>query len=150
MISRKQKIIMSQKNTHWTLPAAIALGLFASNGRAIAQSAPPFYGGPVTVFDVEIGIIDSGTLLDAQAVVSQDRRYVTINARPTNTGLLALQDFQTQQISTAAAGFVGGVNPGGIAQPPTGHTLPSEIDRAARDAASVLNRRGVYLIAPLK
>ncbi len=128
---------------------AVALGLILS-APALAQTAPPFIGGPVTVFDIEIGIIDSGTLLDAQAVVSQDRRYVTINARPTNSGLLALQDFQTQQIAVAAQGFVGGANPAGLKRAAAAQASPSEIDRADRDALSVLNHHGVYLLAPLK
>jgi hypothetical protein len=123
---------------------------FSLSNRALAQPIPPFYGGPVTVFDIEIGVIDSGALLDAQAVVSNDQRYVTINARPSNSSLLALQNFQTQQISPAAQGFVGGVSPAGVSRPATPHTSPSEIDQAVRDTASVLNRRGVYLLAALK
>jgi hypothetical protein len=115
-----------------------------------AQALPPFYGGPVTAFDVEVGIIDSGTLLDAQAVVSQDRRYVTINTQATNTALLALQEFQTQAIAVGGSGFVGGADPSSHFTSSVPHTLPSEIDRADRDAVSVLNRRGVFLLAPLK
>jgi hypothetical protein len=117
---------------------------------ASAQTTPPFFGGPVTGFDIQVGVIESGALLDAQAVVSSDRKYVTINARPSNTGLLALQQFQTQVISTTAAGFVGGVNPSGIVAPTVPNRMPSEIDQADRDALSVLNQRGMYLLVPLK
>ncbi len=119
-------------------------------GSALAQAAPPFYGGPVTAFDVEISIIDSGTLLDAQAVVSSDQRYVTINARADNSSLLALQQFRTQNVSTAGAGFVGGVDPSGQTNAKAAPALPSQIDRAGRDAVSVLNRRGVFLLTSLK
>ena len=128
---------------------AVGLALLAT-APAFAQPVPPFIGGPVTAFDVEIGIIDSGALLDAQAVVSSDRRYVTITAQPVNPTVLALQQFHTQAIAVGGSGFVGGADPPANAAPNVPRNLPSEIDRADRDAVSVLNRRGVFLLAPLK
>jgi hypothetical protein len=143
---------MSQKKRHQLFLYAIALGLLHS-ARAFAQPLPPFYGGPVTVFDIEVEIIDSGTLLDAQATVSHDQRYVTINAQVANSTVVALQQFRTQAVKTGAgpgSGFVGGVSLLGEGGQAVSRTLPSAIDRADRNAISVLNQRGVHLVAPLK
>ena len=129
-------------------PVALALALLPAP-RAVAQTPPPFIGGPVTAFDVEVSIINSGELLDAQAVVSNDRRYVTINARADNSTLLALKQFQIAA-AVAGTGFVGGVNPTGQATVPAARNLPSEVDRSDRAAVSILNRHGVFLLTPLK
>ena len=129
--------------------AGLAFSLGART--AHAQALPPFFGGPITAFDVEVRIIDSGALLEAQAMVSNDQRYVTITAQPTNSALLALQQFRTQTITFGGgSGFVGGVDPTGKAKLKPPRSLPSEIDRADRNAASILNRRGIYLLTPLK
>jgi hypothetical protein len=128
------------------LNAALALSLTT---RALAQQAAPFFGGAVTGYDVEVGIIDAGAILDAQPVVSSDQRYVTINARPSNSNLIALQTFPVLA-AVAGSGYVGGVDPSGALTPAVARTSPSDVDRAARDAASVLNQRGVYLLTPLK
>ena len=117
------------------------------------QNVPPFIGGAATAFDVQVSVVESGALLDAQAVVSQDRRYVTINAQPSNTSLLALQQFRTQTVNLGT-GFVGGADPSGLganaASTPVDGRSPSAIAQAAKNNASVLNRRGVFLLSPLK
>jgi hypothetical protein len=87
--------------------------LLAGAAVARGQAAAPFFGGGVRAFDPEIRIINSGVILDAQAVVSPDRKYVTINAQPTNTQLLALRAYSTQSGATHF-GFVGGGGAGGI------------------------------------
>ena len=122
---------------------------FSLSARASAQTLPPFFGGPVTAFDVEVSVINSGELLDAQAVVSNDRRYMTITARADNATLLALKQFQTTA-AVAGTGFVGGVNPTGHTAVPAPRNLPSEADRSDRAAVSILNRHGVFLLTPLK
>src|SRR4051812_25501654 len=60
------------------LIGVFSVGVFAS---VAAAQQPPFFGGGAVAFDPEISVVNSGALLDAQVVVSHDRRYVTINAR---------------------------------------------------------------------
>jgi hypothetical protein len=129
----------------------LALGLAFALGARIAhgQAAPPFFGGPVTAFDTEVSIVDSGALLDVEDVVSNDEKYVTLTVRADNSTVLALKQFQVQSVA-AGSGFVGGVDPTGKTNVKAAHSLPSEIDRADRNAVSVLNRHGVYLLTPLR
>ena len=52
-------------------------------------------------------------MLDAQAVVSNDLKYVTINARPSSSQLLALREFSFASSDAAPRlGFVGGAGAG--------------------------------------
>jgi hypothetical protein len=115
---------VNNKQPYRILVLAGALALFLT-ARAHAQQVPPFFGGPVSGYDVEIGIIDAGAIL------------------------IALQTFPVLA-AVAGSGYVGGVDPSGALTPAAPRTSPSDIDRAARDAASVLNHRGVYLLAALK
>lgn len=126
--------------------AAVFLAVLVSEARS--QVPPPFLGGG-TAFDPEVGVVQSGAGLDAQATVSADRRYVTITTNLNNSQLLDLKQFAVQQTNF---GFVGGVNPGGgagnaaPAAPQFGASAsPSQI----ANQASILNRRGVFLLAPL-
>ena len=61
-----------------------------------ASAQAPFFGGGGGIFDPEIDVVESGMLLDAQAVVSADRKYVTMTMRPQSTQLLAIQEFAFQ------------------------------------------------------
>jgi hypothetical protein len=119
-----------------------------------AQPGPPFMGGG-TAFDPEPGVVHSGALLDAQVVVSHDRRYVTITTGATSTGLQDLVQFPVQVAQGPALGFVGGLNPAGDAAlaAATGgvgagglNTSPSAI----ANQNSLLNRRGMFLLVPLE
>jgi hypothetical protein len=88
--------------------AMILAGVLAVTGVARAQVSdpPPFFSDAgIGLFDPTIEVVNSGTILDAHAVVSHDRMYVTINMRPTNTKLLALQTFAVQR--GPSLGFVG-------------------------------------------
>jgi hypothetical protein len=130
---------------------AIVAGVSAmlAVGAARAQIPPPFIGGG-TAFDPEVGVVQSGAGLDAQATVSADRRYVTITTNLNNSQLLDLKQFAVQQTNF---GFVGGVNPAGDADgagasaAPQFGTASSPTQIANR--ASILNRRGIFLLAPL-
>jgi hypothetical protein len=97
-------------NTFRTLLAlaAGALLICLTPDLAAAQGGPPFFGGGVVGFDPEISVVNTGALLDAQVVVSDDRRYVTINARPSLSRLNALQVFQTQASRLQGGGGGGG------------------------------------------
>ena len=126
------------------LAAAFVMALTRS---ACAQA---FFGGGVVAFNPEISTVSSGTVIDAQAVVSYDRKYVTLNMQAQQSSLLSLRTFQVAAAAQnvgPAMGFVGGVNPGGaspIVQPPS--SSPDEIDRRAVAARSVLQKRGMFLL----
>jgi len=77
---------------------------------------PPFNGGGAFAWDPEISVVNSGALLDAQVVVSSDRKYVTINARPSLSRLQALNVFPAQQVGGPANNGGGGGAAGGGAQ----------------------------------
>src|SRR5687767_6549979 len=90
------------------LPPLVAAALFMLPlGVAHAQRVP-FFTPAGTGFDPEISVVNSGELLDAQAVVSDDLKYVTINARPSSSRLLALREFTFQNAAGVPLGFVGG------------------------------------------
>ena len=73
---------------------AIVGGLMVLMSASVSRAQdPPFNGGGVVAFDPEISVVNSGALLDAQVVVSADRKYVTINARPSLSRLQALNVF---------------------------------------------------------
>lgn len=137
----------------WTAAMFLTV-LLASGERAMAQG---FIGGGGTAFDPEVGVVRSGALLDAQATVSADRKYVTINTRATNTDLRELVLFPV-----VSFGFVGGTNPGGGAGgagvgagAPTAAAgnLSNGINTSPAAIAnqnSVINRRGMFLLTSLE
>lgn len=126
-----------------------------------AQVAPPFFSPGVASFEPQIGIVQSGVAQDVQAVVSPDRKYVTLNLQVQNTNLLALREFTFQTAGTAAPLGVVGIppaNPSPQAARPNGSAShansggaqsavsasPSEIRRRAD--AYVLERQGVFRV----
>src|SRR5687768_12253746 len=99
-------------------PAALFLLTLVAAQPAAAQV--PFFGRGATIFDPEIGVVQSGIVSDVQATVSADRKYVTMTMRATNAQLLSLQEFAFQRGNAAiGAGFVGGAGANG-----TGATGP--------------------------
>jgi hypothetical protein len=97
------------------IPAAVVIICLTAAEPAAAQ-APPFFGRGATIFDPEIGVVQSGILNDVQATVSADRRYVTMTMRATNAQLLALREFNFQVGNGGAGGgFVGGAGGGAAA-----------------------------------
>ncbi len=143
------------KQTRFDALAAVMF-LLVFTATAAAQQDPPFFGGG-TAYDPEVGVVRSGALLDATATVSADRKYVTITTGATNTDLRDLVQFPVVDI-----GFVGGVNPGGnFALAGVGPDAPpaaaannrngiNTSPTAIANQATVLNRRGMFLLAPLK
>ena len=142
---------IAKKN--WTAAIILLMGLMLP-AAVDAQTSPYFIGGPLTVFDFETPVVDSGVLLDAKAVPWQDPRYITINGPPANTTVMALDDMRKQGYQVGKLGYVGGANPTGkpTAAPPGAaiKTSPTQIDQADRNALSVLNRRGVFFLGPIK
>lgn len=94
--------------THlWLATVGVTLLLSLPAG----AQAPPFFNGGGGIFDPEISVVQSGVILDAQAVVSADRKYVTLTNRFQNAQLLNLREFAFQT-GGGAAGQIGG---GGVA-----------------------------------
>lgn len=89
-----------------SLTGFLCAATFAS--LAAAQQPPPFFGGGAVAFDPEIGVVNSGALVDAQVVVSHDRRYVTINMRASLTRLQSLTAFEVARAQQLNAGGGGG------------------------------------------
>ncbi|WP_428937896.1 hypothetical protein [Fontivita pretiosa] len=148
------------------LGVVLLAGVVLSASPALAQPQPPFFGGGVIAYDPEPAVVRSGVLLDAQAVVSHDRKYVTLNMRADHTRLLSLTRFPV--VTSESLGFVGGadfgtgggagVRPNSIrpnSKDSPNHGSPAgqvpSPDRIERSAKSwILTRQGTYLLAPLK
>jgi hypothetical protein len=92
-------------------PAGVFLLTFLAARPAAAQQ---FFGAGASIFDPEIGVVQSGVKNDVQATVSADRKYVTLTMRASQAQLLSLNEF-TVQVGNggAAGGFVGGAGGGG-------------------------------------
>ena len=98
----------TQATRQATLLTAPRLTLF--NGQTayvlVAVSQPyvsnlqPVVGTQAVAFQPTIGTVNSGVLLQVQATVSADRKYVTMTLQPTLQTLLALVNFAFQQSST--------------------------------------------------
>lgn len=86
--------------------AMLAAMLLLLVGRRAGAQVPFYYGG-ATGYEAQISTVNTGVVLDAQATVSADRKYVTMTMRPQNSSLLALQSFSYQQAAGPAEGFVG-------------------------------------------
>ncbi len=86
---------------------AVAIFMVFCAGECRAQ-VPPFVGNGAALFAPQIGVVNSGVQNDVQAVVSADRRYVTLTMRPQISTLISLQTFEFQT-ATPQRGFVGGV-----------------------------------------
>jgi general secretion pathway protein D len=71
--------------------------------RAYVSNLTPVVSTGVSSFAPTIGIVQSGVLLDVQATVSADRKYVTLTLRPQLATLLDLASFTFQVGSTASA-----------------------------------------------
>jgi hypothetical protein len=130
------------------LPAVIVLLNFVSARPAAAQV--PFFGRGATIFDPEIGVVQSGIVNDVQATVSADRKYVTMTMRATNAQLLALREFAFQVGNGGApAGFVGGAGAAGNGAAGNG-AAPAPAGGAGAGGgdgrASILDRPGMTLL----
>jgi hypothetical protein len=131
------------------LAGVVTLLCLSSMARA---QAPFFGGGGATAFAPQIGVVNSGIILDAQATVSADRKYVTLTMRPQNASLLALRDFTFQNGVNPAQnfGFVGfppPVNSAAAGAPATApgnnRPTPKPAAPAVTVAPSILQREGM-------
>jgi len=129
----------------------VALTLGAGGASALAQNAPPFFGGGVVAYDPTISTVNAGAVFDATAVVSHDRKYVTIGGQAQQSSVIALRNFPV--VSGVGQGFVGGVDPGaaggggGFSTPlDATPTSPEQILRNGVAARSILSQRGMFLL----
>ena len=119
---------------HFPFAAAALVLLLSLHAEA---QVPPFFDGGAGIFDPEIDVVQSGVLLDAQAVVSADRKYVTLNMRAQNAQLLALREFAFQAGGGVPPGQVGGAAGAAGAAGAVGAA-----DGAARGAATAIGATG--------
>jgi general secretion pathway protein D len=98
-----------------------------STQRAYVSNLTPIVSTGVSSFAPTVSIVQSGVLLDVQATVSADRKYVTLTLRPQLATLLDLAPFTFQSgasnpagggIGANGFGFIGGVAPSGTIQEP--------------------------------
>lgn len=91
--------------------------------QAYVSNLTPVVSTGISSFAPTVSVVQSGVLLDVQATVSADRKYVTLTLRPQLATLLALVPFSFQTGSSAAAtdtgfGFIGSAAPSGTIQEP--------------------------------
>ena len=119
-----------------------------------ANGQVDFFNRAGTAYEPEISVVNSGAILDAQAVVSADRKYVTLNMRASNTNLLALQEFSfASGRGREPLGFVGGAGAAARAAAggePEGSKTATAVRRSPREtrmaAESILERPGMTRI----
>jgi len=136
---------------------ATILALFPSLARA--QAAPFYYATP-TVAEPEISYVTTGSDITVQhAVVSHDRKYITLDIGASNSNLLGFHIFTFEN----GLGFVG--SPAAVKgltasqnrltsglTPPARNSLMPSIAASATEIAPIptlLDKPGMTLIAPL-
>lgn len=77
--------------------------VLVSRQTAYVSDLEPIVAQQAVAFNPTIGLVQSGVLLDVQATVSSDRKYVTLTLRPQLATLLDLLPFTFQSATTAAA-----------------------------------------------
>lgn len=77
--------------------------VLVSTQRAYVSDLTPIVGTGAVGFDPETEFVNTGAVLDVQATVSSDRKYVTLTLRPQVATLLTLRNFQVAQ-ATAGGG----------------------------------------------
>ena len=113
---------------------------------SIASAQVPFFTPGVSSFTPQIDVVNSGILHDVQAVVSPDRKYVTLNMRPQSSELIVLREFSFQNPQLAAfSGFVGGLQFNAPAIGQFGAINPP-IVLAQANAQTILTQRGMTRI----
>ncbi|MGD0769412.1 MAG: hypothetical protein ABSB42_14610 [Tepidisphaeraceae bacterium] len=111
----------------------------------------PFYYATATPMERQIASLPVGVNEDVgQAVVSQDRKYVTLNVDPSLLGSASIRTFKYQK---GGLGFVGSGTPPSPARPAAGNGLTPSIAASPGEIApplSILDKPGMILIAPLE
>jgi len=119
---------------------------------AVAADSPgvPFYYAGATAVDRQIRMLVVGVNEDVgQAIVSQDRKHLTLNVDPSLLGSAEIRGFKYQR---GGLGFVGSPTPS-PARPAAGNGLTPSIAASPAEIAppvSILDKPGMILIAPLE
>src|SRR4029434_3080952 len=106
----------TQANVTSTIVQAPRLTLFngqrahvlVATQRAYVSDLTAQVGTGTSSFDPEISIVESGVVLDVQATVSADRKYVTLTLRPQLSTLIQLREFVFQNGNNASSAPGGG------------------------------------------
>jgi hypothetical protein len=106
-----------------------------------AGAQVPFFNGNAGIFDPEISVVSSGVVFDTQAVVSADRKYVTLTGRVSQAQLLSLQEFRFQTGPGVPGGQVGGGAGGGGAAGAAGQANIAAQGRTAATGAGAVTAR---------
>ncbi|MGA2442038.1 MAG: hypothetical protein ABSH08_13875 [Tepidisphaeraceae bacterium] len=119
---------------------------------AAADSPPvPFYYATATPMERQIASLPVGVNENVgQAVVSRNRKYVTLNVDPSLLGSASIRTFTYQK---GGLGFVGRGAPPSSARPAAGNGLTPSIPASPGEIApplSILDKPGMVLIAPLE
>jgi general secretion pathway protein D len=115
----------SQSSTTLTAPRVTLFNgqrayVLVATQRAYVSDLEPVVGNNVAAFDPTIDVVSSGVLLDVQATVSADRKYVTLTLRPQLAQLLNLFTFNFQGAASGVVGVpIGGIG-GGVLDTTTG------------------------------
>jgi type II secretory pathway component GspD/PulD (secretin) len=114
----------TQANVYSTIVTAPRVTLFngqrayvlVATERAYVSDLEANVGTGVASFAPTIDVVESGVVLDVQATVSADRKYVTLTLRPQLATLVALRDFTFQSGAGATSNPAVGSG-GGTGQP---------------------------------
>jgi Flp pilus assembly secretin CpaC len=87
---------------------------------AYVSDLTPIVGTSSVAFDPTVGIVQSGVLLDVQATVSADRKYVTLTLRPILSRLRSLTNFPVTAlaVNNGVTGGTGSVTQTAFLQQP--------------------------------
>jgi type II secretory pathway component GspD/PulD (secretin) len=91
----------SQLSTEVTAPRVTLFNgqrayVLVATQQAYVSNLTPSVGTGVSAFTPTISIVETGVVLDVQATVSEDRKYVTLTLRPQLSNLLSLASFAFQ------------------------------------------------------
>jgi general secretion pathway protein D len=109
----------SQTSTSLTAPRVTLFNgqrayVLVATQRAYVSNLEAVVGNNSSSFQPTIDVVSSGVLLDVQATVSADRKYVTLTLRPQLAQLLNLFTFNFQSATAGAQTGAGGTGGGNI------------------------------------
>ena len=129
------------------------LGVLLASPTISAADSPstPFYYATATPMERQIVSLPVGVNENVgQAVVSRDRKYVTLNVDPSLLDSASIRNFTYQK---GGLGFVGSGAPPAPVRPAAGNGLTPSIAASPGEIAppvSILDKPGMVLIAPLE
>ena len=154
--SKGAPIDMTSRRHQIRYAALLLVVIVASPGRRAAAQQVPFYYAGATSFEPTIGVVNSGGILQTQSVVSDDRKYVTVNMnQAVQSHVVSIEPFAFQMPN--GLGYVGGAGQPTPAGAGTGGTAAGNrgarqgnqpAGRAAPPDAPAPSRGGTGMFAP--